>query len=169
MAERFPTEISIGGTIKKEQIQALIDQINSEDLQHNWGSYCDRIETEEDLLKHKNDEGILWFCTESQVWGEFPDLEAFLVEQNISFNRHHSPRYEYHGELLQFRAGMETPSIATADSDLVLMVDVSVVAGIRDKMRADKSAVGITDSLKELDALCVDFDIPELPPFEIVD
>lgn len=169
MGEHFSTEIVIGGTIKREQIQALIDLVNKEDLRQDWGSDSERIETVEDLRKHKNNDGVLWFCNESQRWGEFPVLEAFLVEQNISFDRHHSPRYEYNGELVLFRAGMESPSIATADSELVLMLDVSVVADIRNKLKLDHSAEGITRVLEELDALCFDFDIPELSPFEIVD
>ena len=50
-----------------------------------------------------------------------------------------------------------------------MTVDVSAVAAIRDKIKADRNAEGIADALRELDALCADFDIPELEPFEIVD
>ena len=50
-----------------------------------------------------------------------------------------------------------------------MTVDVSAVAAIRDKIKADKKAEGIAEALREHDALCADFDVLELGPFEIVD
>jgi len=169
MSDRFPTQITIGGKIKKALLPHLIDRINRQQLQPEYRSDLPPIESETHLLQYKNREGLLFFCREEQSWGRFADLEKFLVEKGIAFDRHHSPRYEYPGELAQFRTGMRAPQVGIADDDGALLIDVFSLQEIRDMLKKDKSKKGIQRVLREMNRLCLDADVKPLEPFEIVD
>jgi len=168
MSDRFPTQVKIGGKIKKALLPQLIAQINSQQLQREFGSDLPIIESETDLLKYKNQDGLLYFCREEQSWGRFADLEKFLVEKGIAFDRHHSPRYEYLGELAQFRTGMKAPHVGIAKDDGALLIDAFSLQEIRDTLKKDKSDKGIQTVLREMDWLCLDADVKPLEPFEII-
>jgi hypothetical protein len=169
MSERFPTEIAIGGPVGRKKSPALIQKLNEEELQHEWGSGRIPIKSEEDLLSYRNSQGELWLCDEERSWGEFDELEEFLVKNGIGFNRRHCANAAYSGELAQFRKGMKSPCVEIASDDRTLFADMESVAAIRDKLRANPAKRGIRKALKDLDALCAAVDIPPLSPFQITD
>jgi len=169
MADRFTAEIRIGGKVKRARIPALIQAINAEQLQQEWGKALPEITTEDQLLSHRNEKGVLWFCNEEQAWGQFEDLEEFLRESGIPFNRGHDPRYDSDGELALFRPGMKEPRYCVADASGALMVAVEKIQNIRDLLKRNPAKTGVQRALRKLNALCEDADIEPLPEFEIVE
>jgi len=168
MAERFPTHISIGGKVERAIIPALIDAINTEELQSDWGIGLPVLRSDKELLERLED-GHLSFFHEERAWGEFPDLEQFLVENGIPFNRSHSPRYEYDGELVQFRKGMETPASAVVNDNGTIMVEAQEIQRVRDILKNAQEMEDVRKAIDELNTLCLEADIEPLPPFEITD
>jgi len=168
MADRYPTKIRIGGPTKRERLAALIRAIKAEGLQSDWGSSLPDITSEEQLLEHIED-GHLTYCDEERAWGEFADLEHFLVQESIPFNRWHAPRYEYDGELAQFRTGMETPATAAVNDNEDIVINAPEIQRIRDILKNAQNMEDVRKAIDELDALCFEADIEPLPPFEITD
>jgi len=168
MADRFPTRIHIGGRVKRAIIPALIDAINTEELQSDWGIELPVLRSGEELLE-RLEGGHLSFFHEERAWGEFPDLEGFLVENGIPFNRSHNPRYEYSGEIVQFRTGMEAPAVAAANDNGDIIIEAAEVQRIRDMLKSARNQSDVQRVIDELDNLCLEADIEPLPAFEIVD
>lgn len=168
MADRYPTKIRIGGPVRRGRLAALIRAINAEGLQSDWGSSLPDITSEEQLLRHIED-GCLTFCDESRAWGEFADLEHFLVQESIPFNRWHAPRYEYDGELVQFRTGMQAPAVAAANDSGVIVIEAPEIQRIRDTLKTAQNMEDVRKAMDELNELCFEADIEPLPPFEITD
>jgi len=169
MADRFTTGIRIGGKVKRALIPGLIQAINAEQLQQEWGKALPEIATEDQLLSHRNEKGALWFCNEEQAWGRFEELEEFLVEKGIQFDREHGPRYETDGELALFRPGMKEPRYCVADASGALTVAVEKIQKIRDLLKRNPAKTGVQRALRALNALCEDADVELLPRFEIVE
>lgn len=168
MADHFPTRIFIGGPVKRSLIPQLIQVINVEDLQDEWGRSFLPLKSEDELLKYTH-KGHLYFCDEERLWGAFELLEKFLVEKEIPFDRSHSPRYETSGEIVQFRKGMKSPAPSMTDATCTILVYVTEVQKIRDRLKCSQTKKNILKIIKELDNLCSDADIEPLPKFEIVD
>ena len=168
MSDRFPVVIRIGGEIRRSQVKELIPFINSEGLQLDYGTPLPCIDSEEDLLKYK-EKGALVFYDDERAWGCFQDLEDFLVKHRIPFDRHHSPRYEYLGELVQYRQGMKWPQAAVTGDDWNILVQVCEVQEIRDMLQKSQSARTMRRALKKLNVLCEDLDVTPLPEFRIID
>ena len=168
MSDRFPVVIHIGGAVRRSVVKELIQFINSEVLQQDYGTPLPRIDSEEELLKYK-EKGALVFYDDERAWGCFEDLEAFLVKRRIPFDRHQSPRYEYLGELVQYRQGMKWPQTAITGDDWNILVQACEVQEIRNMLRKSQSAGTARRALKKLNALCVDLDVEPLPEFQIID
>ena len=168
MAERFPTQIHIGGKVERAIIPALIDAINTEELQSDWGIGLPVLRSDKELLERLED-GHLSFFHEERAWGEFPDLEQFLVENDIPFNRSHSPRYEYDGELAQFRTGMQAPATAAVNDSEVIVISAPEIQRIREILKNAQNMEDVRKARDELNELCFEADIEPLPPFEIKD
>jgi len=168
MADRYPTKIRIGGPVRRKAVPALIRAINAEELQSDWGSCLPDITSEEQLLEQVED-GHLTFCDEERAWGEFADLERFLVQESIPFNRWHAPRYEYDGELVQFRTGMQAPASAAVSDNEVVVINAPEIQRIREILKNAQNMEDVRKAIDELNELCLEADIEPLPPFEITD
>jgi len=168
MSDRFPTQIEIGGRLKRSLLPGLMKVINEEGLQNVWGNGIQPITTEAELLQCVEDKH-LYLCDDERSWGEFPDLERFLVENDIAFDRSHSPRYECSGELVRFRPGMEAPISAIYSGSGTILVEVEEVRKIRDMLKECRALGDTKEVITALDVLCAEADIEALAPFEIVD
>ena len=169
MADRFATQISIGGKVKRTLVPALIEAINAEQLQRDWGSDLPEIQNEEELLSHKNEKGVLWFCYDERAWGRFEDLEEFLRKRRIPYDRRHEPRYEYDGELALFRPEKKGVRYCAVDASGALIVPVEGIQRVRDLLKRKPSKTSIKQALRDLNSLCEDADVEPLPAFEIVE
>jgi hypothetical protein len=169
MADRFPTVIRLGGEVSRALLPDLIAAINSEDLEANYGVPLPRIKREEQLHEYlEPNSGALVFYDENRAWGGFDDLEEFLFERSIPFDRQHAGRYEYSGELVQFRPGMAGPQCAEVNDSGQIVVLAKEVQSVRDLLKNDGVAA-LAQALEKLNACCIDIDVAPLPKFQIVD
>ena len=169
MSERFPTEIAIGGAVGRERVPELIGAINTAELQHEWGSPIREIRSEAELLEYRDENGLLWFCNAEQNWGSFEDLEAFLVEEEIAYDRRHEPLYEYNGELVQYRPGFEQLVVTQANAGGNTVFEVSAVKEIRDMLERCQTIDDIPKVIERVNALCSSENVPPLEPFRVTD
>ena len=169
MSDRIATEIRIGGQVKRDLVPALLEAIEREGLEEEWGMDLPHLENEQDLLKHCNKDGVLWFCASSAVWGELPDLEAFLVENGITFDRHHGPYADYSGETRRYRPGMKEPIAYLADDGGNFLIEATAVKDVRHCLKSTRGKRGVRGALRKLDRLLAGTDIPDLAPFLIAD
>ena len=95
MSDRFHASLEIGGPVSKDLIPELASQISGADLLPHNGP----------LEQHINDDGLLVLEDEQAPYGEFPDLEAWLEEHDIEFDRHSSSYIDLLPEWVSFRRG----------------------------------------------------------------
>ena len=117
MGDRFTTEIRIGGKIPREVAKELCSVIATEEVSLEWDGAVFEPNEPEDLVAAVDEDRVLTLRDMQQLWGIFEDLEEFLVEHKIAFDRHHEPKYEYDGELVMFRQDMETAEEFPADTE----------------------------------------------------
>jgi hypothetical protein len=122
------------------------------------GSLTDFGEPEvtEDILRQAVLEGkTLTLCDDEARWGEFEDLEAFLVKHGIHFNRHSDAFGESDGVLVFHRGGVRFWYLASQSGDLLLAQEQVVEILQRDSSDQEKIAALQTLAMP-----------PELTPLE---
>lgn len=168
MSDRFPTRIQIGGQVKRGLLPGLIKTINAEGLHSAWDAPLETITTEEELLRCV-EESRLQFYDDAKAWGEFAELEFFLAENQIPFDRSHGPHYEISGEIARFRPVMESPACGLCDDSGTILVEIETVREARNQLKACRTLEDTQKVIQALDELCALDDIEPLPVFEIVD
>ena len=103
MGDYFAGEIEIGGPVSRSELNELIDLIVDEGLKEDYSDTW----TRDKLVKAFATQDTVRLTDDQASYGEFPELEEFLVEHKISFNRHSDARYEYDATNLYYR-GEET-------------------------------------------------------------
>ena len=169
MSVRFPTRINVGGKVSRALLPKLIEVLNEESLYRDWGEPIASLKSEADLLECLDDNETLYFCHEEQPWGRFDRLERFLVQNHIPFERGHAPRYDYCGELAQYRPGMKESLVCPTDDEGSPMIDAREVQDLRDLIRRSKPDQAIARATRKLDFLLKPLDLPPLEKFEVVD
>jgi hypothetical protein len=80
--------------------------ISYEQLALDWGeTHFAPVSAQELLEVRTNVYGadVLQLYDDDACWGEFADLEKFLIEQGIAFDRHHEAKFDINARLTQFR------------------------------------------------------------------
>ena len=95
MSDRFYASLEIGGPISGDLVPALAAQISNAGF----------LFPGESLEQHINDDGLLAVEDEQAPYGEFPELEGWLQEHGIEFNRHSSGYFDLLPEWVSFRRG----------------------------------------------------------------
>jgi hypothetical protein len=162
MSERLKAWIAIGGDVPQALVPELCKVITEEEPSQEWGGDTFEPEDAEDLEDAVDGAGHLYLCHDEAPWGEFVDLEKFLRQHGISYDRHSAAKYEYDAQLEQFRPGLGIlTDLATEDGRP--LVERDEVEKIRDALRAGK----YEEALELAEKLCPD--VPDLLPFQIVD
>jgi hypothetical protein len=99
MADRMAAEIWIGGTVPR----SLLDEFPISDLRLDWDEQPIDATSEEGILSARDERGLLHFADCEAAWGEFQELEDWLRENGIPFERRSCGKYEYDPCLVQFR------------------------------------------------------------------
>lgn len=118
MSDRFPAKISIGGKIKRRDVVSLCDQITEAGVCSGWDG--DTVEcspaSEAELLRIAPSGYIELYDVDAR-YGQFEDLEQFLTQHDISFDRHSEAKYEYNAEMVNFRSGMKEPVVLPSNQE----------------------------------------------------
>ena len=112
MADRMAVEIEIGGPVPRRLVDDLIVAIRSEALSLCSDEGPFTATTADQLLElssRDGRQGTLHLLEHEVAWGRLEELESFLIEHGIAFDRWTEAKYEYDAELVQFRAGMKQP------------------------------------------------------------
>src|SRR5437870_810723 len=119
MSDRFPALLEIGGSISRPLLLDLLTRIQAAGLRWNWCEDEVAANTPEELLEElrQHDSEVLSVGDDEALGGMFESLEEFLVEQGVAFDRHSDAKYEYDGEIVFYRPGMERPGCCLATQD----------------------------------------------------
>jgi len=173
MADRMATEISIGGRIPRAIADDLADAVRNENVSLDWDAPVFSPTTIDDLLAVLVD-GHLTLVDTARAWGEFDELETFLVAHHIAFTRHTEGKYEYSPEVVFFRRGMRRPvQFLTNQRGEISIPESNLAPIIKNLQRAYNRSTPfiarrlIETTLRRLHHMA-GHTIPELPPFTIV-
>jgi hypothetical protein len=109
MADRMAAEIHIGGKVPRELVSKLCAAIAAENVSLEWGGAGFRPAGAEDILRacsaaaEDAPPGVLCLFDDQARWGEMEDLERFLEEHQIAFNRFSEGKYEQSAEVVRYR------------------------------------------------------------------
>lgn len=119
MADRFATQITIGGTFTlTDQNAEAFDDFRSllQELAPQWGETNHYIPDISDLDEAMKD-GYIYGCDDDRSGGEFEDLEIACQALGLQYDRNHSPKYEYPGDFVAWRPGMESVHLCSCDDN----------------------------------------------------
>ena len=82
-------------------------------------------ENAEELRQALDENGHLFLVNDQARYGMFEELEDFLCEHDIPYDRHSDARFEWDAENVTFRPGMERPleMPSNKDGDTLLRMD----------------------------------------------
>jgi hypothetical protein len=165
MGEQIAAELKVGGPVPRQLIPALCRLIGAAGVGLDWGESNFAPATEADLLEAVETEGgqgLLVLRDDEASWGKFPGLETFLRRHDIAFDRHSSPKYEYDGELVHCRPGMEDTQF-TATDDGEGFVPLEAVRKIKAALLAGDQATALLLAQEAAP------DVPDLPALSFTD
>ena len=119
MADYFPGKIEIGGVVPRHCVEELIAEIV--ETKASLDEYCQAEVTEEALKNAIEKKKILTLCQDQARYGEFEELEGFLLDNGIHFNRHSDAYYEFDAEMIFFRGDDVSWFPSTQPGELLLL------------------------------------------------
>ena len=176
MADRMSAEIWIGGRLRR----SLLEQLPVSDLCLDWDDNRLQSVSEANLLAARDEDGLLHFADAEAAWGEFEELENWLRNHKIPFQRHSEGKYEYSPRLVAFRPDLkgkrnqDIDLLATQSGNPVVeMVSIEKIIDQMAGLAADRKqpAVRHLQRWEKLFAKLVKVlppHLPPLPPLEIV-
>ena len=178
MADRMATEVWIGGTISPALAEELCAVVRDTGASLEWGGGVFAPSSVKELLE-ANDDGHLHLYDDDRAWGEYDDLEEFLRQHKVPYERQTASRYEYDGEIARYRPGIGLEvAITTASGDPI--VEIASLQPVVKSLRAlfthaksgksDKASVlRRVERLQKLLLSKLPRDMPPLEPFTITD
>ena len=174
MADRMAAEIWIGGKLPR----SLLDEFPIDDLRVDWDENpVDR--TSEEMLLAGREDDYLHFCDCEAAYGEFQELEGWLREHNIPFQRQSSGKYEYDPCFMEFRPDLPgTPdrnTLTTQEGAPVICHEEiakamqSMAKLVKDQKRSETKRLQAWERIYSKLNRLIPPTLPPLPPFEIVD
>ena len=128
MGDYFAGRIEIGGPLRSNVLNSLIEAILNSDRLSLIG-YGDEPATDETLRMAFQTGPTVTLYDDQAPYGEFEELEAFLVRRRIHFDRLSDARYEYNAELVRYR-GRGQPVVFPSNTDGQMLVKVEEVLRI---------------------------------------
>ena len=179
MSDRMAAEIWIGGGVPKRLVPQLCGAICSEGTSLGWDEALFAPGNAAELLEACRDQDgvrLLHLCNVEACWGEFGELEEFLVQRRIGFRRRSEARYEHDAQIIEFRPGIGPVRYPTDSSGkpYVPLTDLIQAASWLDQAVESangKSAGQLLSQLRNVRRLVrrsLPLVVPPLGPFEIV-
>jgi hypothetical protein len=177
MSEPIAAEIWIGGRVSKRLAVQLCDAVRAEGVSLEWGGgrFAPKAPAELlDALDLRDNVQVLHACDDQANYGEFPSLEAFLQQRGLPYTRLSEPKYEFDGELVDFRPGHKASRVRTdaAGNPIVGIGDVLKASSLLDKTRkvleTGKKPGRAFDDARRILRRALPRKLPPLAPFEII-
>jgi len=144
MSDHFPGEITIGGGIPRRLLDELAGMIASEGVGLDWQYTLDKAAVKAAIEAAADRGETVRFTDDEACCGQFEDLENWLTNHGIDFDRHSDARYEYDGENAHGR-GRKRPVVTNSDQsgkDLIGTEEVRKV--LASQAPADRKLARIT-------------------------
>jgi hypothetical protein len=175
MADRMAAEIWIGGKLPR----SLLEEFPISDLKLDWDETPFDATTEEGILSARDEAGLLHFADCEIAWGEFQELEGWLREHDIPFQRQSSGKYEYDPCFVEFRPDLprkpDRDTLTTQEGAPVICHE-EIEKAIRqmaklvdDKRRSATKRLEAWERIYRRLSHSIPSKLPPLPSFEIVD
>ena len=126
MSDHFPGDIAIGGDIPRRLLDELAERIASEGVSIDWQYALDPAAVRAAIEAAAAKGQTVRFTDDEASYGQFGDLENWLTQHGIDFDRYSDARYEYDGENAHGR-GRKRPVVMTSSqsgSDMVTADEV---------------------------------------------
>ena len=121
MADRFPGDITIGSNIPLRLLDLLSEVIAEEVVSIGWQYRLDKASIRQAIENAAARKETVQFTDDQAAYGQFDELEGFLIKHRIHFNRHSDARYEYDAENVYYRGrGRPVTMLSTQDSNDVV-------------------------------------------------
>ena len=173
MAEHFAGAIQIGGPIPRRLLEDFMKQVDGSS--RTYGDAPTRITTEEELLAALNPASHWLEIEDDQAsGGMFWELEKWLEENGIAYDRQSDAKYEFSAECVYFRPGRGLFTF-TGDQDHAAFVPLAKVREVKNKLFEEAAHAAFLDAfVKNVQALAMELDIlapdiEDLPPLTVVD
>ena len=175
MADCFPGEIKIGGSVPASLLDEFLREVVS--TGGSVGGYdgaASDCRDAEGLRQALDGKGHLQLADAEARFGQFEELEDFCVRHGIPFDRHSDAKAEYDAENVRFRPGMERPIVVSSDNNGRDLVDADGIRSVAKALARLASARTTKDELlaavrkasRKLDRLLPP-EVEPLPPLEI--
>ena len=178
MADRMAADIWIGGTISATLAEELCAVVCDTGASLEWGGGVFAPHTVKELLV-ANDNGHLHLYDDDRAWGEFADLEEFLRDHKIPYDRQTASRYEYDAEEAIYRPGIGlevnptmgsgNPIVEVASLQPVVRSLGAICKHAKSKRATKVSVLRRTERLQKLLQSKLPREMPPLEPFTITD
>jgi len=162
MADYVSAHITLGGRVPAQIGDKLCQAIAQEGLALDW---CESVfcpGTPDDMLEARReiDDALVLRLYDDQVaWGEFQELEKFLVRHRIAFDRFNEGKYDISPGLVQYRPSLGKFNFA-CDAQGRVLVPASPLWEVQGLLRGAHSALReglvsqsrltLTDALRQL-------------------
>ena len=163
MADYFWGEIEIGGPVRRRLVKKLLGAIGDKMDRGREGVKFTATDPASLLEELDESTGYLHLVNEQARYGQFEELEEFLQNHGIAFNRRSSGKYEFTPEEVRFRPGMKGPEVRLMTHDDKPVVDWLEVDEARQLLQAGKAKAALAKLRKVLGPA-----VPKLKRFEIV-
>lgn len=121
MGSYSSASITIGGRVPAAAVAGLCDAVSEAYVALDWDGDDFKPAVGADLLGPVNAEGVLHLVTHDAANGRFDDLEKFLVEHRIPFNRSTDPVDDGGGERVEYRPGQKGPTVWVEAGDKIMV------------------------------------------------
>jgi hypothetical protein len=175
MGEYYPGEITIGGKVSAAVLTEFLSEVASAGA--SVGDYDGPTfgaKTVEELLKVLNEDGHLVLADSQASFGQFDELEAFCIKNDIPFDRHSDAHYEFDAVNVYFRPGMKHPAQVYSnnrrddlmDADEVRTVAKTLARLVEAKASKAKVLAAVGKAARKLDKI-LPLEVEPLPPLAV--
>ena len=162
MADYYWGEIEIGGPVRRRLVKKLLGAIGDQMDRGREGVEFTATDPASLLEQLDPSTGYLHLTDEQARYGQFEELEEFLQNHGIAFDRRSFGKYEFTPEEVRFRPGMKRPAVRLMTHDDKPVADWLEVDEARQLLQAGKAKAALAKLRKVLGP-----DVPKLARFEI--
>jgi hypothetical protein len=176
MADYFPGEIRIGGDIPADLLEELFGELSSTGAKIGGYDGTDfNCQNADELRQALEENGHLFLADDQARFRMFEELEGFLCEHDIPFDRHSDARYEFDAENVRFRPGMERPLEVPSNGTGDDLMDVNKIRPVarelarlaEAKLTHDKLLAAVQEASRKLNE-ALPPEVEPLPPLQVV-
>ncbi len=149
MADRFATDVEIGGVIPRSLIPDLINAIQSAGLDLEWNDGTPSEQALRQELEGCDGKATLHVNATELAGGDINPLDEFCVANGIPFTKRVDGKYDYNGEIHWWHPGLSR--IQTwSDTDKEASKVMLGLASLKEVLQAGKTLEQVVQQLEKV-------------------